>query len=184
MPTASCPLSSVGRLALGVCGLALVSAGCSPYQLQGRVVEGGTPTVLIVDRDDPRLAGYGLPGAVVQATLDPDRPFQQIPLEPTTSDGEGYFAIPVTATGAGVLEYDVQIGATLAGHAGDFRTFRLPGAGKRVLIILAPAPGNAPGSGRARSGSMTSPRDELDTTTGANHDLMHETHRLGEQLSQ
>ncbi len=144
------------------CLLPFTLTACGTYQLKGRVIEGGTPAMVVVSANDKRLEGFGLPGAVVDAVVDPDRPLQQIRLQPQVTDAQGYFAIPVEATGAGLLEYNVQVTARLAGHTSVRRTFKLPGAGKRVLVIVAP-------------GESDLPPDEPD--------ILDETRRMGEQLS-
>lgn len=141
----------------------LILSGCATYELRGRVIEGPTHAMVVLNADDPRFTrdAYGLPGAVVDAVIDPDRPLQQILLEPQLTEADGSFAIPVSATGAGVLEYNVQLTARLAGHTSIRRSFKLPGRGKRVLIILAPGPDGLP-------------PDEPD--------ILDETLRIGEQL--
>ena len=150
----------------------LTLPACSPYQLRGRVIEGGTPAIVVVAANDARLNGYGLPGAVITATLDPDRPLQHIPLDPQITDAQGHFAIPVDATGAGLLEYTVEVNAKLAGHTPVQRTFNLPGGDKRVLIVLAPGQG-------ADDASTFEP----DVLQPGRDNILEETRRMGEELS-
>lgn len=160
------PIRCIHRFTLTACGLALLLLpACGTYQIQGRVIEGATPALLIVNAKDTRMEGLGMPAAVIESVLDPDRPLQQVPLEPQMTDGNGYFAVPVHATGAGMLNYNVQIIARLAGHTAVRRTIKLPGRDKRILIIIAPGD----------SGSSSVPLDEPD--------ILEETRRMGEQLN-
>ncbi len=142
----------------------LLLSACSTYELRGRVIEGPTPAVVVLSADDPRFTrnADGLPGAIVEAVIDPDRPLQQITLDPQLTEDDGSFTIPVSATGAGVLEYTVQLTVRLAEHTSVRRSFKLPGRGKRVLVIIAPGPDGLP-------------PDEPD--------ILLETLHLGEQLN-
>lgn len=157
-------------VALGLVGGLALLAACAPYQLRGRVIEGSTPAIVVVPAHDERLKGFGLPGAVITATLDPDRPLQQRALDPQITDAGGHFAIPVSAAGAGLLEYSVEVDARLAGHSPVRRTFALPGGGQRVLIVLAP--GDAIDA-QADPPIMPPRRDHI----------LEETRRMGEELS-
>lgn len=109
--------------------------GCGSYALQGRVIHGSSPEVLIVDRDDPRLEGSGVPGASVRLTIDPDSLGRNI-LSPTTTRPDGTFSIPVDEFGAGILEYDAGLLVRKEGHEPAYRDFRLPGGNQRVLVVL------------------------------------------------
>lgn len=120
--------------------LALVLAGCESYQLRGKAVAGMVSTVEVVDANDERLEGPGLSGVRIEGWIDPDRlDREQLPIRST--DGNGSFAIPVTATGAGFLEYDLYVAASAAQRSQASQTLRLPGANKRLLITLAPGDG-------------------------------------------
>lgn len=135
-------MTRTAPLALGC--LLLAAAGCSPYALRGRVIEGPVSAVLLVDKDDPRLTqGYGVDGVSIEATLDPDRLDRQR-LSPTVSQYDGSFALPVDATGAGFLEYDVEVIAELRDYAPAVGQFRLPGRSRRLLVLLTPGEGEAP----------------------------------------
>lgn len=128
--------------ALAVSALAL--AGCSGYQLQGKVIEGTVSSVSVVDAEDPRLDQIGIEDARVQVTLDPLKPARQrLPL--VRSRGDGSFAVPVDEVGAGMLQYDVEVRGEAAGFRGAVEQFPLPGRSKRVLIQLAPGQGGRRG---------------------------------------
>jgi hypothetical protein len=118
-----------------IAGAAL--SGCSAYALRGRVVEGSTPGIIVLKQNDPRLQGFGLPGARIQATLDPEA-MRPIAIPPTITDGQGWFEMPIDQTGAGFLEYEIRLIAHLAGHQTAIDTFKLPGGDRRILIVLAP----------------------------------------------
>lgn len=125
----------------GVWGVAIVFAavftGCSSYRLQGVVVAGEQSGIEVVDKDDPRLENFGIPGAAVEVVLDPER------LRPRTvgkggSDGDGRFALPIDADGAGFLMLDVEMRASRADFVSASERFALPGKNKRLVITLRP----------------------------------------------
>ncbi|MEM9881827.1 MAG: hypothetical protein AAF800_02780, partial [Planctomycetota bacterium] len=95
----------------GWCGVAALllalsgAAGCSPYQLRGVVIEGDEPGVELVNRRDPRLERFGLPGAELELWLDPDR-LRPRRVGRAVTDADGRFAMPVDAEGAGLLMLD------------------------------------------------------------------------------
>lgn len=110
-------------------------SGCGTYMLKGRVVRGSNPEVAVVDRDDPRLEGTGVPGASVRLTLDPESLGRKIlPEQHTRPDGT--FSIPVDEIGAGTLEYGAEVLVRKEGHEAGHGRFDLPGWDKRVLIVL------------------------------------------------
>ncbi|MEM0913221.1 MAG: hypothetical protein AAGB29_04640 [Planctomycetota bacterium] len=114
--------------------------GCESYQLRGKVVSGVSSSIEVVGRDDERLAGPGIAGARVEGWIDPDRlDRERLPTRSTDADGE--FALPVTATGAGLLEYDVWLTASAVRRLSASTTIRLPGSDRRVLITLGPGDG-------------------------------------------
>ncbi|MEX0654215.1 MAG: hypothetical protein WD534_18405 [Phycisphaeraceae bacterium] len=133
-------------------------AGCSGYQLQGKVIEGPESGVFIVSEDDPRLDEPGLRGARVALTLDADR-LSAKHVGDGESDLDGAFTVSVDEFGAGFLEHDVEVLVRLAGYAPAVRTIRLPGSSRRVLVTLAEG------------------EDELSPRPG---DLLDETMRMGE----
>ncbi|MEO0588082.1 MAG: hypothetical protein AAF078_10625 [Planctomycetota bacterium] len=127
--------------ALVAAGALLVLTGCEAYQLRGKAVAGMASTVEVVNADDPRLEGPGLSGVRIEGWIDPDRLDREaLPVRATS--GDGTFAIPVTSTGAGFLEYDVYVSASRMQRAAVAETLRLPGSNKRLLITLAPGDGD------------------------------------------
>jgi len=121
-------------------------AGCAPYQIRGVVLEGAAPMVAVVDAGDPRLQKPGLEGATVRLVLGP-REIKPKTFGPTFSDGPGQFSLPITELGAGFLEFDALMVAQKSGYKSAWTTLRLPGAGQRLLIILAPGRDDQPPPG-------------------------------------
>ncbi|MEO1237672.1 MAG: hypothetical protein AAFX76_12870 [Planctomycetota bacterium] len=127
---------------------ALVFLGaCSPYRLQGVVVEGPVPGVEVVGADDPRLEFFGLPGVEVLVKLDPQR------LNPETigrgrTDGDGRFSLAVDEFGAGVLILDVEVSASRSGFVTARERFELPGAGRRLVVTMRPGEDPPPVEGQ------------------------------------
>ncbi len=118
---------------------ALALAGCKPYEIVGIVVPArGEPAgVRVVGQSDARLEQTGIPGANVQLTLDPDT-LRPIRLGSVTADDQGRFRMPVDETGAGFLEYELGIYARARGFSPTLGQLRLPGASKRLVVIMEP----------------------------------------------
>jgi hypothetical protein len=112
-------------------------AGCAPYTLQGKVIEGDITFIAIVDADDPRLEGPGLANAEVRLQTDPQRINREV-VGTTISSGDGTFSIPFSEIGAGVLLYDVGLQVRRGGYQRAEQMFRLPPSDRRVLVILCP----------------------------------------------
>lgn len=116
-------------------GAALLLGACSPYTVRGKVIEGDTSYVAIVDESDPRLARRGVSGASVEIWSDPEK-LNRKRVASQFSDAEGGFALPFDETGAGVLQYDVRITAEREGYTGAEQSMTLPSSSRRVLIML------------------------------------------------
>ena len=133
----------VGVVVLLLATLATLS-GCTPYAVRGMVVSGAAPTVQWVTPDDPRLDGLGLASARVVAWLDPDR-LSPEKVGEVTSDGAGRFALPIDASGAGLLMMDVEVrGERPPDHGSATAELELPHRGQLLLITLKPGPDTAP----------------------------------------
>ncbi len=122
-------------------GVALCTlGGCAPYAVRGVVVSGDRPSVQWVGADDARLKASGLASARVTAWLDPDR-LSPEQVGTTTTDGTGRFALPIGATGAGVLLMDIQVrGQRSPDHGSATAELTLPQRGRHLLITLVPGP--------------------------------------------
>jgi len=121
-----------------------VSTGCAPYALRGVVVPGDTPSVQWVVPDDARLSAPGLASARVTVWLDPDR-LSPEKIGEATTDGAGRFALPIHASGAGVLMMDVEVrGQRPPDHGSATGKLQLPRRGRRLLITLKPGPDHDP----------------------------------------
>lgn len=127
-PHAVLLLASLGASAL---------AGCAGHQVRGVVVEGQTPGIVVVGKNDSRLQHDGLSGARIELTIDP-RSMKPKQLAPTSTDEQGRFEAEVKQPGAGVLEYELFVVARCAGYQSAVQQMPLPGGDKRLLIVLAP----------------------------------------------
>ena len=129
----------------GLCGV-LALGGCATGKVQGRVVEGPYPAVMIVDRDDARLQGdatrgeAGVSRAAIEFVLDPGT-LRARRVGYDQSNRDGWFTIDVDAFGAGFLEYDVQVYARHAGYAPTIERVRVPSSRKRLLVVMTPGAG-------------------------------------------
>lgn len=137
-PGGRTPMRWISVVALAA--VVLAGMGCESYQLRGKVVSGVSSSIEVVGRGDERLKGPGIGGARVEGWIDPQRlDREQLPSRTTAADGT--FALPVSATGAGLLEYDVWLTASAVRRRAASSTFRLPGSDRRVLITLGPGDG-------------------------------------------
>lgn len=131
--------SHCGRLRLSA--LLLLAAlfatlpACSAYNLQGKVIDGPASQITIVDAGDPRLDQPGLAGASIETMLDPNSLARKA-LPAQASGGDGTFAIPVDEIGAGFLEYEAGFIVQRPGYQTAHAVVPVPGADKRVLVIL------------------------------------------------
>lgn len=136
------------RLAAGACcafaALIVLSACSEGYHIRGRVIRGEVPSVRVVSGDDPRLSGSNITGggAMIQGILEPNTPTEMKDLGRHKADSQGFFAIPVDAFGARVLEYEAQIVARREGNAGAKGILELPRGSDRLLITLPLGPDN------------------------------------------
>ncbi len=111
-------------------------AGCSQYQMRGVVIEGAVSAIRVVDEDDPRLTQEpGLPLAVIEVTLDPDR-LSRKHFPRTLSDVDGTFAVTIDEPGAGYLEYAVRVVVRRTGHNSAIQDLQVPGPKQRLLVTL------------------------------------------------
>jgi hypothetical protein len=115
----------------------LLLAGCGPYVLRGKVVEGRASSIAFVEVDDPRLESLGLDGAIYELTLDPQSLARKV-VATGAVEPDGSFAIPVEEFGAGLLEYEFGLVVRRPRHDSAVEYFRLPARSRRVLVTLAP----------------------------------------------
>ncbi len=115
----------------------LAAIGCDGYALRGHVIEGLRSSVSIVDDDDPRLHSLGLADAHVELTLDPDS-LRRKRIGSVYTDSNGSFVMPIDELLPGFLQHEVRLVGSAERHNSAVEHFILPGANKRVLIVLAP----------------------------------------------
>lgn len=120
-----------GVIVAGACAL----LGACSSSLQGKAIRGDYSGVEVVSDSDPRLAERGLSGVSVHVQLDPTK-LKRETLGRAVSASDGSFSIPVDQFGAGVLEYDIGVYARRRGCEPAEAFFRLPGSGKRLLVIM------------------------------------------------
>ena len=127
------------RVALCASTLALgVAAACSPYTLSGRVVQGDVGYATFLDANDSQFsAGNGVGGVTVRVWTDPERLNRKV-VGTGVSNPDGTFSIEIDEFGAGFLDYDISIEASRPGFAPVENYFKLPGKGRKVLIMMTP----------------------------------------------
>lgn len=126
--------------------VSLTGCGSSPYVLRGRVLEGTGVQVTEVSKRDPRMRRDGNltgSGAVVSLTLDPDSLNAQR-LPQAIADREGFFEVPVRATGAGLLLYDIRVIVQRGGSVTADDVLPLPNRGRRLFVTLPPGTSKPP----------------------------------------
>ncbi len=119
-----------------VLGAGLCATGCESYALRGRVVRGDVSYVAVVNADDPRLDGEGLPGVSLHLQSDPGR-LNRKTVGRGVSEATGDIRLPVDLAGAGLLHYDVGLFARRSDHTPATGFFELPSSKKRILIVMA-----------------------------------------------
>lgn len=134
-------------------------AGCETYAIRGKVIDGGTSSITLVNKGDDRLAGDGFGGAEVRAILDPDK-LSRKDLGTVIAAQDGTFALPVHEVGAGLLEYKVMVVVRYPHCAPAARLMELPPGDKRLLV------------------SLSAGEDKLDL----DYNIVDETRQLGEEL--
>jgi hypothetical protein len=113
-------------------------SGCGGgYELRGRVVQGPVTSVQTVSKSQAASYVDPVPGALVRVTIDPHS-LDATVLPTVTTDGNGEFSIPVSLPGAGVLIYDAQVEVSRDGIRSADGQVRLPGRGRRVLVVTPP----------------------------------------------
>lgn len=115
--------------------LLVLLSGCGPYQLRGLVVQGKTPGIEVVDKNDSRLDQPGLPSANIDVLLDPDR-FDPKRIGQGQSGRAGSFSLPISESGAGFLILDVEVKVSRELYQSVSERLELPGSGKRLLVTL------------------------------------------------
>jgi len=124
-------------------GVVVALTGCSSYALRGKAVVGPKSAAMVVQPDDPRLAGPPVEDAVLEFVLDPASGNRKR-LGTTTVRPDGSFSFPVDAAGAGFLEYEVMIIARAPKRSPATATFALPARDRRVLVTLTAGHDYAP----------------------------------------
>ncbi|MEO1128392.1 MAG: hypothetical protein AAFX05_01645 [Planctomycetota bacterium] len=117
--------------------LAGVLTGCESYAVKGRVVQGSSSYIVLVDANDPRLDGPGVPGVALHLMLEPGK-LNRESLGRTVSDNDGNLRMPVGTFGAGWLEHNAGLYARAKGFTPAEGYFILPGGSQRVLVVMAP----------------------------------------------
>ena len=126
----------------GAAAIALWLGGCSSAPtLEGKVLEGGTGFVGVIDAGDPRLDGPGIEGAEVLVTFD--RAGQGGKSVKTVRSGrQGGFK--ASLEGFNVMRGPVEILVRKPGFSMARGQTLVPGKDRRVLATLRPDPGAAP----------------------------------------
>jgi len=157
------PTDGVRGLLVCVCvlGVMLALTGCSSYTLRGVVISGDNVGVRVVPGGADVLNAPPIEGARVRLTLDPDR-LDRRELGTVETGPDGTFAVPIDATGAGVLEYELRVQAQASYFAPVRGVVMLPGSGRRVVVMMR------------RGGGGSS-----DSALPSNQDVLEESLRYG-----
>ena len=110
-------------------------AGCSPYVLRGKVIEGTDAGVYVVTQTHPRIEAIGLPDTSIQLTLDP-RSLGRKNLGSFNTDPLGRFNITIDQPGAGLLEDEYQLVIRRPGYTHVEQIITLPSSDQFLLIVM------------------------------------------------
>jgi len=126
--------------------ISLPLVGCGAYTLEGRAVVGDYSGIELVDPDDPRLAGTGTSGMMVEVVRDPESLGRKV-VTRATSNGSGAIRVVIDEFGAGFLEetWELRVLRGGAEFAADRVTLPFDPDRKRILVTVRP------GDGRSRS---------------------------------
>jgi len=130
-------------ICLFIVALSALQTACSSYALKGKAVVGPKSTAMVVQPDDPRLAGPPVEDATLEFVLDPQSGNRKL-LGTTTVGPDGSFNFPVNATGAGLLEYEIMVIARAPKRSPATATFPLPTRDQRLLVTLTAGRDYAP----------------------------------------
>ena len=124
--------------------LVLVAGGCGGYTLQGHAIRGSYNTVELVPSDDPRLNDPGLSGVRVEAIRDPDSLGKSVGGS-TISGGNGRINLAIGEFGAGWMDEQWDLRASMGSDYFAQRRMMLPRSGSdlRLLVVVAPGTGDA-----------------------------------------
>lgn len=120
-------------------GVVLVTAvtllgGCRRGSLvDGKVIAGDVPFVMVVDRSDPRLSSEGVAGAVVTGRVDPGSP-SSVSLGDATADKKGGFSFRVREQTA--LSKPIEFRASAEGFMQTLGKISSPPPQNRAVLII------------------------------------------------
>lgn len=119
-------------------------SGCSDYVLRGQAISGAYNSVELVPSDDPRLKDPGLSGVRIEAIRDPDSLGRDVAAS-TTSGGNGAINLAIGKFGAGWMDEEWDLRASMDGDWFAQNRVSLPGPGSslRLLVVIAPGTGTA-----------------------------------------
>jgi hypothetical protein len=123
-----------------VLGAASILGGCTQHLgVQGKVIAGEIAFIGAVDQKDPRLTGPGLEGATVSARGSGGTGS----VATATSNPKGDFTLNITDEKA--LLSSVEFWGHKAGYVDARGRMPVPGADRKLLVILPGGPAGAPG---------------------------------------
>lgn len=124
-------------------GVVLGACSAKPPRVIGKVIQGRVSLIGSVDASDKRLTGPGIEGVDVQVRMDAVRRGGAIVVDGKSGkDG----AINLVVSDPRAFSEDVEIAASREGYVRGRQRMVLPGADRRLLIVLLPGE-SVPGGG-------------------------------------
>jgi hypothetical protein len=121
----------------------LATTGCGGYALRGQVISGPYNSVELVPSDDPRLKESGLSGVRIEAIRDPDSLSKNVAAS-TMSGGNGTVTLMIGEFGAGWMDEQWDLRASMGGDwfAQNRVSLPKPGSNLRLLVVVSPGTGS------------------------------------------
>ena len=137
---------SGSRILVILLATCMALGGCGSYVLTGRAVTADYSSADLVDPDDPRLNGTGLPGVNLELVRDPDSLGRKV-VARTSSKAGGAITFAIDDFGAGFLDEEWDIRVMRNGSEFAVARVRLPfDASSKELLVTIRA-----GDGRERN---------------------------------
>ncbi|HWB18916.1 MAG TPA: hypothetical protein VG711_01335 [Phycisphaerales bacterium] len=121
---------------------AMAMTACGGYTFRAKVIQGPISEISFMAADDPRIQQPGISGVWVAAFRDPQSPDRKM-YGGMLSNSNGDVTFPIQGFGAGWLEEQWEVQATLKGYRRVKTNITLPSDSKKTWVLITLAPGES-----------------------------------------